>query len=223
MKPDSINHYGVRAQCRDCGGALSIFDFKNQRGEFGSVLVDGGHSYRGTAFTRIHWKLLQCSGCGRAGLAKFHDNGNGATAVLESFHPRALSTAPLPATVPEGVAKEYREAELCASVEAWRAASALLRSALEKTLKANGYTSGTLQKKIDDAAADGVITSARRQRAHDGIRVLGNEVVHDEWRAVTEDEVAAALHYAQRVLEDLYDDRAAVEAILIAKGRLPSP
>lgn len=170
-----------------------------------------------------NWRLLRCSGCGRAGLAKFHDSGNGPSAVLESFQPRTLARATIPAGVPEGVQKEYREAELCASVEAWRAASALLRSTLEKALKGNGYAKGSLQQKIDEAAADGVITSARKQKAHDDIRVLGNEVVHDDWRPVSEDEVVSALHYAQRVLEDLYDDRPSVEAVLKAKGRLPTP
>ena len=126
----------------------------------------------------------------------------------------------MPTAVPEGVRKEFREAELCASVEAWRGASALLRSVIEKALNSNGYTKGTLQQKIDAAAADGVITAARKQKAHDDIRVLGNEVVHDEWREVNEDEVTSALHYAQRVLEDLYDDRPSVEAVLKSKGRL---
>jgi hypothetical protein len=223
MKPKALNHYSVRAQCPDCGGALSIFDHKLQGSELGIILHDIPHTYAGSQFTRVLWRLLRCSGCGRAGLAKFHDNGSGASAVLEIFHPRALARATLPASVPEGVQKEYREAELCASVEAWRAASVLLRSTLEKTLKGNGYTKGSLQQKIDEAAADGVITSARKQKAHDDIRVLGNEVVHDDWRSVLEDEVISALHYAQRILEDLYDDRASVEAILKAKGRLLAP
>ena len=223
MKPQALDHYSVRAQCPDCGGALAVFDHKVQGGELGYIVNDRTHAYEGRQFTRIHWRILKCSGCGRAGLAKFHDSGNGASAVLESFHPRALAKAPLPAGVPEGVEKEYREAELCASVEAWRAASAMLRSTLEKALKANGYAKGTLQQEIDDAGADGVITSARKHKAHDDIRVLGNEVVHDDWRAVIEDEVVSALHYAQRVLEDLYDDRPSVEAVLKAKGRLPTP
>ena len=220
MKPESTSHYSVRAQCPQCGGALSVFDHKKQGGELGSILQDGGHTYAGNTFTRVHWRLLQCSGCGRVGLAKFHDSGSGASAVLESFHPRALGSAAMPTAVPEGVRKEFREAELCASVEAWRGASALLRSVIEKALNSNGYTKGTLQQKIDAAAADGVITAARKQKAHDDIRVLGNEVVHDEWREVNEDEVTSALHYAQRVLEDLYDDRPSVEAVLKSKGRL---
>jgi len=140
--------------------------------------------------------------------------------TLASFHPHALETAKLPPDVPEGVGKEYREAELCASVGAWRGASALVRSVLEKTLRINGYTKGSLQQRIDDAAADGVITTARSKKAHEDIRVLGNEVVHDEWRAVDRAEVETGLHYAQRILEDLYDDRDTILGILKAKGRL---
>jgi hypothetical protein len=221
MKPVQINEYGVRARCPECEGAISVFDFREASREFGYVLVNGRHNYDGKPYDRIHWRILRCSGCGRAGLAKFHDGVN--PAILESFHPRALISTKLPATVPEGVQKEFREAELCMSVEAWRAASALLRSSLEKTLKINGYTKGSLQQKIDEAASDGVITAARKQKAHDDIRVLGNEVVHDDWRAVTENEVESALHYAQRVLEDFYDDRPSVEQILIAKGKMKAP
>lgn len=219
MQPTAVG-LAVKARCLDCGGAVSLFDFRDPGREFGYILNEGPHNYNGRLFSRVHWRLLRCSGCGRGALAKFHDAGD-PPAVLESFSPRAIASAPLPAGVPDGIAKEYREAEVCASVEAWRAASALLRSTLEKTLKANGYTKGTLEAKIDDAAADGVITAARRQKAHEDIRVLGNEVVHDEWRAVDEAEVQSALHYAQRVLEDFYDDRTAVEEVLRPKGRIP--
>ena len=218
MKQTIINEYGVRTHCPDCDGALSIFAHKDPSREFGYVLIDGTHDFEGVSFNRIMYRLLSCSGCGRGGLAKFHDTGN--PTVLEWFHPRAYPVASLPSAVPEGIVNEYREAEVCASAEAWRAASAMLRSTLEKTLKANGYTKGTLQKKIDAAAADGVITAARKKRAHDNIRVLGNDVVHDEWRSVDEKEVQAALHYAQRILEDLYDDRATVEKLLIKKDRI---
>jgi hypothetical protein len=99
----------------------------------------------------------------------------------------------------------------------------MVRSALEKVLKANGYTKGRLNEKIDAAASDGVITAARKQKAHDDIRVLGNEVVHDDWRQVSEDEVISALHYTQRVIEDLYDDRPTVEAILQTRRQAAAP
>ena len=135
----------------------------------------------------------------------------------------------VPAAVPAEIQAEFREAELCAAFKANRAASALYRSVLEKVLKANGYTKGNdpslrdLQKRIDAAAADGVITDARRKRAHEDIRSLGNDVLHDDWREVTDDEVGNAHRYTQRILEDLYDDRGTVEAILIAKNKLPAP
>jgi len=49
-------------------------------------------------------------------------------------------------------------------------------------------TPTTLAERIDKAAADGAITAARSRRAHENIRVLGNDVLHDEWREVTEAE-----------------------------------
>ena len=138
---------------------------------------------------------------------------------LLSFSPRTIEMAPLPQSVPEGIVNEFREAEVCASAGAFRAALALLRSVLEKTLKANGYTKRHLKDNIDDAAADGMITAARSRKAHSELRDLGNDVLHDKWRVVVEDEVEAAHRYAQRILEDLYDDRPGVEATLREKGR----
>lgn len=217
MKPIAVD-YGVKAFCPVCG-VLTLFDYRASGGEFGHILHAKGHKYNDKQFNRILYRLLKCSGCGLAGLAKFHDNGS-LPADLESFYPRALAVAPLPDVVPEGIVKEYREAELCASVEAWRAASTLLRSTLEKTLKENGYKDGSLQSKIDKASEDGVITAARRAKAHENIRVLGNDVVHEDWYEVKEEEVTASLHYAQRIIEDFYDDRNSVEQILITKGRL---
>jgi hypothetical protein len=56
----------------------------------------------------------------------------------------------------------------------------------------------------------------------DSIPGIGNDVLHNEWREITNDEVEAAHHYTQRILEDLYDDRATVEALLKQKGELPA-
>ncbi|MFY9954362.1 DUF4145 domain-containing protein [Bradyrhizobium sp.] len=112
---------------------------------------------------------------------------------------------------------------MTASVGAWRAASAMLRSTLEKTLKHNGYLKGSLADKIDQAAEDGVITAARSKRAHEDIRVLGNDILHDARRVVFQAEFDLAHKYAQRILEDLYDDRPSVTALLAEKLRLPLP
>jgi len=138
--------------------------------------VMGNHQFQGQTYSRIVYGLYCCGVCGRGALAEMHDKGGPDSAVIGSFFPYSRDTAPLPDGVPVEIIKEYREAELCGSVGARRAASALLRSVLEKTLNANGYSKGRLVDKIDQAAADGVITEARRRRAHDEVRVLGNDV-----------------------------------------------
>ena len=89
-------------------------------------------------------------------------------------------------------------------------------------MRANGYKTKDLKdlaKQIDAAATDGIITKARQRRAHEEIRVLGNDVLHDEWHEIPPEDVEAARHYCQRILEDFYDDRASVEQLLITAGR----
>lgn len=222
MKPIYIEG-NVRARCPGCNGAVTTFERRDAQKEFGTVIVDVQHQHENRGYSRISYVLMRCAGCHRGGLAKIHDSGNVVQGTLESFFPISIESANIPKDVPTGIAAEFRESELCAGFGAWRAASALLRSTLEKTLKANGYTKGSLESKIDEAAADGVITEARRKRAHDDIRVLGNDVLHDEWREVKEEEVSGAHQYTQRILEDLYDDRASVTAILIGKKRIQAP
>ena len=221
MKPVYVN-YTVRTQCPDCGGAVTTFEAKYSGGEFGTVIIDKPHQFKKQNFRRILYVLVRCAGCGRGGLAKIHDNGRVVDGVLEAFLPVSVENVKIPDNVPEKITAEFREAELCASFGALRAASAMLRSALEKTLEENGYKRGVLRDKIDEAANDGIITEARRKRAHEDIRVLGNDVLHDEWREVTQEEVSSAHHYTQRILEDFYDERDSVETILKEKGRIQS-
>jgi hypothetical protein len=183
----------------------------------------GVHAFDGYMYPRTIYHLMRCSGCGRGGLAAIHVHDRYMDGELGEFWPRTIDMLELPEEVPDDVQSEFREAELCASVGAWRAGSSMLRSTLEKTLLANGYDKGKLQEKIDRAATDGAITAARSKRAHENIRVLGNDVLHDEWREVTGEEFDQAHHYAQRIMEDFYDDRPSVEALLISKGRLKAP
>jgi Domain of unknown function (DUF4145) len=175
----------------------------------------------------------RCNVCGRGAIAKILDNGNSQGAVLESFLPQAVEKAVLPLSVPEDIVKEFRESELDAAHGAYRSGSALLRSVLEKTLKKNGYDeveyndkgvkkkSRSLLHRIDAASEDGVITETRKKRAHENIRVLGNDILHDDWREVKQEEFDEAQKYSQRVLEDFYDDRPTVEARLRSSGRIP--
>jgi hypothetical protein len=163
---------------------------------------------------------MRCAGCGRGGLAKTNNQGTYLEGSLIDFYPRAVERSSSPEQVPSEVEREFREAELCASVGAWRAASALLHSALEKMLIENGYKTGSLKERIDQAASDKILTAARQKRAHDHIRLLGNDILHDQWREVRADEYVAAHHYTQRILEDFYDERDEVLAALKDAGRI---
>ena len=69
------------------------------------------------------------------------------------------------------------------------------------------------------AVDDGVITKVRSLRAHEDVRTPGNDVLHEEWKEISEEDVLLVRHYAQRILEDLYDDRPAVITLLKAAGR----
>jgi hypothetical protein len=213
----------VSATCPICE-AVTVFDHKSSSGEYGTVLVDKPHSFKSTNFSRFVYVLMRCGGCGRGGLAQIHDNGSQVQGTLGEFFPVSIESATLPKTVPTGIVNEFREGELCAAHGAYRAASALMRSVLEKTLKDSGYTAGQLYHKIEEAGKDGIITDSRRQRAQDEIKSLGNDILHDEWIEVTKEEYELSHHYAQRILEDLYDDRPRIVAKLQGLSRLtPTP
>lgn len=215
MDAELING-GVRAHCPDCAGTLTLFQ------NIGGLDVDvsGAHWYADQVYVLVRYRLLRCAGCGRGGMAKLHVQ-RGGDVTLESFLPTTIEQLVLPETsIPLGIVSEFREAERCSSIGAYRAASALFRSVLEKTLNANGYVRGNLYERINTAIEDGIITATRGKRAHDDVRVLGNDVLHDEWREVSAEEVEKAHRYVQRILEDLYDDRSTVESQLIVKERL---
>jgi Domain of unknown function (DUF4145) len=144
---------------------------------------------------------------------------------LLDFYPEAKERLSLPKEVPIGIQREFREAELCAEAGCYRAAAGMLRSVLDKTLRANGYNTRenkNLKQQIDAAAADGVITKSRQKRAHEEVRVFGNDVLHEDWHEIKEEDVDISRQYLQRLLEDFYDDRPSVLALLEAAQRIPA-
>jgi hypothetical protein len=219
MKPQFVNS-NVRACCPDCKGAVTTYEWTYEGRDLGSVILNEDHEFNGKRYSRIIYHLMRCAGCGRGGLAKVHCSESFGGGELESFFPFSIEHLSVPNEVPEDIKAEFREAELCVAFGATRAASALFRSSLEKTLKANGYDKGTLKDKINEATQDGVITEARKRRANENIRVLGNDVLHEEWREINADEVSDSHRYAQRIVEDFYDDRKSVENILVQKKRI---
>lgn len=226
-----INDQGnVIARCPDCNGGTSTFEYAldgRSRGHFTKVFPRTGLGTR-EGELRVRFQLFRCAGCGRGGLGAIRlmpmaDTYPKDIWELLQFFPEAKERLKLPTAVPKGIEKEFREAEMCVEHECYRAGAALFRSVLDKTLRANGYKKKgvNLEDQIDEAAGDGVITPTRKLKAHEEIRVLGNDVLHDEWHAISLDDVEAAHQYVQRILEDFYDDRKSVLAQLRKAGRVP--
>jgi hypothetical protein len=232
----------VISRCPGCDGSLSTFEWApgapagphGFQGLGGAAPTEYGtvrrrHTEPGGAWYDVLFKLFRCAGCGRGGLGAIRQKKMtdvaypGGNEELLDFYPEARERLKLPAAVPQGIRNEFAEAEQCLEAGCLRAAAGLFRSVLDKTMRANGYKlkGMDLYKQIEAAATDGVLTESRKKRAHEDIRVLGNDVLHDEWEPVSEEAVELAHHYAQRILEDFYDDRDTILGVLRAKGRVP--
>lgn len=219
MQPRIIEN-SIRAHCPDCDGSISNFEIY----EKSYINIQLEHKYNDKSYHNLIYVFCKCSGCNRGGLAKIHSTDSYFShGILESFDPTYVKNISIPDAVLIEISKEFQEAEICMAYGANRATSALFRSTLEKILTANGYKDKkhTLHHKIEQAFKDGILTDSRRKNAQEDIRVLGNDVLHEEYRVIDNDEVEAAHHYTQRILEDFYDNRKTVEGILTEKGRIP--
>ncbi|MBL4782646.1 MAG: DUF4145 domain-containing protein [Porticoccaceae bacterium] len=216
----------IVSHCPGCRGGRSTFEWQVNGREIGAH--ERREEDRHWRDCVVSFRLFKCAGCGMGafGVIKMGGGGNypGSYNRLLRFFPETKQRLSVPRSVPQGIVMEFREAETCLENQCIRAAAGLIRSVLDKTLRANGYKTkkeSNLYKQIEAAAEDGVITQARKRRAHDEIRVLGNDVLHDDWHEIPEDDVEAARHYCQRILEDFYDDRESVLTLLREAGRVP--
>jgi hypothetical protein len=216
----------IVSHCPGCRGGRSTFEWKVNGNEIGALeRREKDHHWRDCI---VSYRLFKCAGCGMGafGVIKMGGGGKypGSYNSLIRFFPETKQRLSIPPAVPQGIATEFREAETCLDNQCVRAAAGLIRSVLDKTLRANGYKTkkeDNLYKQIEAAGDDGVITQSRKRRAHDEIRVLGNDVLHDDWHEIPEEDVEAARHYCQRILEDFYDDRDSVLKLLREAGRIP--
>jgi Domain of unknown function (DUF4145) len=226
----------VTARCPNCNSLSQFHSLDNSR-EFGMVerpitdpewLRSQEELARGTPhYPYLHREcsfLVRCASCKHAGLAVVYAGSSPPNdGILIEFWPTSYSKTILPQAIPTGIEMEIREAETCASVKAYRGATALLRSALEKALKDSGYKKRLIEN-IQEIAADHIINESRRLQVDHNIRLLGNDIVHDDWREVTHEEYESALTYATWILNDLYADRPTVESQLLHLKRLqPHP
>jgi hypothetical protein len=88
----------------------------------------------------------------------------------------------------------------------------LTASSIDAMLKDKGYKQGTLYSRIEQSAADGLLTAQMREWAHE-IRLSANEPRHadDEFNGATEKDAEQAIEFARALAEYLYVLPARVE------------
>lgn len=216
----------IVAHCPGCRGGRSTFEWQIAGREIGAI-TDTTSDNPWQTICKRDFRLFRCAGCGMGAfgviLYQNYDDYPGSYNHLVKFYPESKQRLDIPKDTPEGITKEFREAEECFDNNCFRAAAGLFRSVLDKTMRENGYKTSqerNLYRQIEAAADDGIITQSRKRRAHDEIRVLGNDVLHDDWQKVPEEDVEACRHYCQRILEDFYDDREPVLKLLEEAGRV---
>ncbi|MCQ4792473.1 DUF4145 domain-containing protein [Bifidobacterium adolescentis] len=112
--------------------------------------------------------------------------------------------------VPQHIADAASEAYACFSIRSYRAAILMARSVLEATAKDKKVTKGNLASKIDELAADGVISEQIKDEAHE-IRYLGNDMAHGDFtEPVSEEDADDMLGFLATFLNYVYQMPAAI-------------
>ena len=110
--------------------------------------------------------------------------------------------------VPEHIASVASEAYSCFSIEMYRAALLMARTALEATAKQCGITEGTLAKKIETMAENNIVPDYLKDEATE-IRLSGNDMAHaDLDTPVTKDQAKGILGFLDAVLDHVYQQPA---------------
>lgn len=116
--------------------------------------------------------------------------------------------------VPEAIAAAASEARQALGAEAPRAAVAMARAVVEATAKDKGITNGTVQTKINQLAADGHISEAMKEAAHE-IRFAGNEAAHGDLvgEPISVEEASEVVELMDAILERVYQEPAKVARV----------
>jgi hypothetical protein len=229
-----INEYNgsIIARCGSskCNGAKTGFDWKENAKQIGYTDVISKYDSYNRCYKTVQSRIYKCASCGFGSVAqiafshKNKDDFPGFNIEIIEFSNEAIEKLPIPKFTPNDIYNEFREAENCFEEKCNRAALALFRSVIEKVLNQHGYDNKikkgektlkpSLADKIDLAKQEGIISLALCKRAHEKIRVVGNDILHDEWREVLDQEVEETREYCQRVLEAFYDDIETVSKII---------
>jgi hypothetical protein len=116
--------------------------------------------------------------------------------------------------VPEAIAAAASEACQSLGAEAPRAAVAMARAVIEATAKEKGITRGNIQAKIEQLAADGHISEAMKEAAHE-IRLTANEAAHGDLvdEPISVYEAREVVELMDAILERVYQEPAKVARV----------
>ena len=119
-----------------------------------------------------------------------------------SFYPSEAAYGVLSVNTPQDVRDIFVDAELCFYGMGFRGAVAVSRACVEAGLSHKGITKGTLEKRIDDAKAEDILTETEYMLAH-GSRLAGNAALHKATIIVPSD-IPAVLSAAVGIINHLF-------------------
>lgn len=118
-----------------------------------------------------------------------------------------LPTRELSTDAPEGIRRDFDEAQRCMSVSAHTAAAILARRLLEGIAVDLGAKGSTLADKLKALRAVGAIDGRLTEWA-DALRVVGNDAAHRVDAVISHEDAADALSFAEAMADYVYTFRA---------------
>jgi hypothetical protein len=154
--------------------------------------------------------LLRCDNCQLpvAGIAI-----NALSDEVQEYWPITTAGIEFP-DVPIHIVNVAKEAHSCLIVSAPRAAAAMSRAAVEAVAKDKGVSAKNLEKKIDALEAQGYISEAMKEAAHE-IRFAGNEAAHADiaQEAISVEDAQEIVTLMDAILERVYQEPARVARV----------
>jgi len=139
--------------------------------------------------------------------------------------PRRLWPLPmreLSIEAPEGIRRDFDEAQRCMSVSAHTAAAILARRLLEGIAVDLGAEGRTLAAKLSNLKRTGAIDGRLAEWA-DALRVVGNDAAHKVDTVVSHEDAADVLSFAEAMADYVYTFRSRYDRFLERRCKTAAP
>jgi hypothetical protein len=158
-------------------------------------------SENGSGGPPAEWSLVQCDRCHEPTLQVREDFG------LGFVEDTPATVYPVPQrfsrSVPEGLRREWEEAQTCFRAKAYSACAVMVRRTLEGTCADQGVTGKPLAQSLKKLAVDGQIDETLAQWAN-ALRLIGNKGAHYTGKPVAREDAEDALAFAEALLDHIY-------------------